>query len=62
LKGRFQTVFPLYTGTVYNVYSSGVSKNYFLIFKIFKFICNGKPDKVKRNTLIGDFAKGGLIH
>jgi hypothetical protein len=26
----------------------------------FKFIWNGKPDKVKRNTLIGDFEKGGL--
>jgi hypothetical protein len=56
LKGRFQTGFPLYTG----IYSSGVSKNYFLIFLIFKFIWNGKPDKVKRNTLIGDFAKSGL--
>ena len=28
--------------------------------KCFKFIWNGKPDKVKRNTLIGDFEKGGL--
>ena len=28
--------------------------------KCFKFIWNGKPDKVKRNTMIGDFAKGGL--
>ena len=28
--------------------------------KGFKFIWNGKPDKVKRNTLIGDFEKGGL--
>jgi hypothetical protein len=26
----------------------------------FKFIWNGKPDKVKRNILIGDFEKGGL--
>ena len=26
--------------------------------KCFKFIWNGKPDKVKRNTLIGDFEKG----
>ena len=28
--------------------------------KCFKFIWNGKPDKVKRNILIGDFEKGGL--
>jgi hypothetical protein len=28
--------------------------------KCFKFIWNGKPDKVKINTLIGDFEKGGL--
>jgi hypothetical protein len=28
--------------------------------KCFKFIWNGKPDNVKRNTLIGDFEKGGL--
>ena len=28
--------------------------------KCFKFIWNGKPHKVKRNTLIGDFEKGGL--
>jgi hypothetical protein len=28
--------------------------------KCFKFIWNEKPDKVKRNTLIGDFEKGGL--
>jgi hypothetical protein len=30
--------------------------------KCFKFIWNGIPDnyKVKRNTLIGDFEKGGL--
>ena len=28
--------------------------------KCFKFICNGKPDRVKRNTLIGDFEKCGL--
>jgi hypothetical protein len=28
--------------------------------KCFKFIWNGKPDKVKKNTLIGDFEKGGL--
>jgi len=28
--------------------------------KCFKFIWNGKPDKVKRNTLIGDFEKGRL--
>jgi hypothetical protein len=28
--------------------------------KCFKFIWKGKPDKVKRNTLIGDFEKGGL--
>ena len=28
--------------------------------KCFKFIWNGKPDKVKRNTLIGDFEKGWL--
>jgi hypothetical protein len=28
--------------------------------KCFKFIWNGKPDKVKRNTLIGDFEKGEL--
>jgi hypothetical protein len=28
--------------------------------KCFKFIWNGKPDKVKRNTLIGDIEKGGL--
>ena len=28
--------------------------------KCFKFIWNGKADKVKRNTLIGDFEKGGL--
>ena len=28
--------------------------------KCVKFIWNGKPDKVKRNTLIGDFEKGGL--
>jgi hypothetical protein len=28
--------------------------------KCFKFIWNGKPDKVKGNTLIGDFEKGGL--
>ena len=29
--------------------------------KCFKFISwNGKPDKVKRNTLIGDFEKDGL--
>ena len=28
--------------------------------KCFKFIWNGKPDEVKRNTLIGDFEKSGL--
>ena len=28
--------------------------------KCFKFIWNGKPDKVKRNTMIEDFEKGGL--
>jgi hypothetical protein len=28
--------------------------------KCFKFIWNEKPDKVKRNTLIGEFEKGGL--
>ena len=28
--------------------------------KCFKFIWNEKPDKVRRNTLIGDFEKGGL--
>ena len=28
--------------------------------KCYKFIWNGKPDKVKRNTLIGDFEKVGL--
>jgi nucleoside diphosphate kinase len=28
--------------------------------KCFKFIWNGKPDKVKRNALIGDFEKDGL--
>ena len=28
--------------------------------KCFKFIWNGKPDKVNRNTLIGDFEKDGL--
>ena len=28
--------------------------------KCFIFIWNGKPDKVKRNTLIGDFEKSGL--
>jgi hypothetical protein len=28
--------------------------------KCLKFILNGKPDKVKINTLIGDFEKGGL--
>jgi nucleoside diphosphate kinase len=26
----------------------------------FKFIWNGKPDKVNRNTVIGDFEKDGL--
>jgi nucleoside diphosphate kinase len=30
-------------------------------YKVIKrTIWNGKPDKVKRNTLIGDFEKGGL--
>jgi len=28
--------------------------------KCFRYIRNGKPDKVKRNTLIGDFEKGRL--
>ena len=28
--------------------------------KCFKCIWNGKPDKVKRNTLIGDFEKGWI--
>ena len=28
--------------------------------KCLKFIWNGKPDKLKRNTLLGDFEKGGL--
>ena len=28
--------------------------------KCFKFIWNGKPYEVKRNTLIGDFEKSGL--
>jgi hypothetical protein len=28
--------------------------------KCFKFIWNGKPDKVNRNTLIGDFEKDEL--
>ena len=28
--------------------------------KCFKFIWDGKPDKVKRNTLIGNFEMGGL--
>ena len=28
--------------------------------KCFKCIWNGKPDKVNRNTLIGDFEKDGL--
>jgi hypothetical protein len=28
--------------------------------KCFKFIWNGKPDKVNRNTLIGDFENDGL--
>jgi hypothetical protein len=28
--------------------------------KCFKFIWNEKPDKVRRNTLIGDFEKDGL--
>ena len=28
--------------------------------KCFKFICNGKPDRVNRNTLIGYFEKCGL--
>jgi hypothetical protein len=26
----------------------------------FKFIWDGKPDKVKRNTMIGNFEMGGL--
>jgi hypothetical protein len=26
----------------------------------YRFIWNGKPDKVKRLTLIGDYEKGGL--
>ena len=28
--------------------------------KCFKFIWNGNPDKIKRNTLTRDFEKGGL--
>jgi hypothetical protein len=28
--------------------------------KCFKFIWDGKPDKVKRNTMIGNFEMGGL--
>jgi hypothetical protein len=28
--------------------------------KCFKFIWGGKPDKVKRNTMIGNFEMGGL--
>ena len=28
--------------------------------KRFKFIWDGKPDKVKRNTMIGNFEMGGL--
>ena len=39
-------------------YSRKIQKE--LESKCFKYICNGKPDKVKRNTLIGDFEKGGL--
>ena len=27
---------------------------------IFNFIWSGKPDKTSRNTIIGDFEKGGL--
>ena len=28
--------------------------------KCFKFIWNGRPDKAKRNTMIGNFEMGGL--
>jgi hypothetical protein len=28
--------------------------------KCFKFLWNGRPDKVKRNTMIGNFEMGGL--
>ena len=28
--------------------------------KCFKFIWDGKPDKVKRNTMIGNFEMGGF--
>ena len=27
---------------------------------IFNFIWSGKPDKISRNTIIGDYEKGGL--
>ena len=28
--------------------------------KMYKYIWNGKPDKIKRNTLIGNIEQGGL--
>jgi hypothetical protein len=28
--------------------------------QFFNFICDGKPEKIKRNTLIADFEDGGL--
>ena len=52
-------IIPIFTFIVSSyVFSEKYKKE--IESKCFKFIWNGKPDKVKRNTLIGDFEKGGL--
>ena len=52
-------IIPQFT---YVASSTPLSKNYIDLLEkeIFKFIWNGKPDKVKRNTLIADYGLGGL--
>jgi hypothetical protein len=45
---------------IFSIFVSHLNFSQEIESKCFKFIWNGKPDKVNRNTLIGDFEKDGL--
>jgi len=53
-------IIPIFTFIVSSCVIPEQYKKKEIEIKCFKFIWNGKPDKVKRNTFIGDFEKGRL--